>query len=48
MVPVPSHPAHHARGRRRRRDQHQFLASDCASHVTGEMLNVAGGAYMRN
>jgi NAD(P)-dependent dehydrogenase (short-subunit alcohol dehydrogenase family) len=25
-----------------------FLASDRASHVTGEILNVAGGAYMRN
>jgi NAD(P)-dependent dehydrogenase (short-subunit alcohol dehydrogenase family) len=25
-----------------------FLASDRARHITGEILNVAGGAYMRN
>ncbi len=25
-----------------------FLASDRAAYVTGEVLNVAGGAYMRN
>jgi NAD(P)-dependent dehydrogenase (short-subunit alcohol dehydrogenase family) len=25
-----------------------FLASDRAAFVTGEILNVAGGAYMRN
>jgi NAD(P)-dependent dehydrogenase (short-subunit alcohol dehydrogenase family) len=25
-----------------------FLASDRARHITGETLNVAGGAYMRN
>jgi NAD(P)-dependent dehydrogenase (short-subunit alcohol dehydrogenase family) len=25
-----------------------FLASDRAAYITGEVLNVAGGAYMRN
>jgi NAD(P)-dependent dehydrogenase (short-subunit alcohol dehydrogenase family) len=25
-----------------------FLASDRARHITGEILNVAAGAYMRN
>ena len=25
-----------------------FLASDRARHITGETLNVAAGAYMRN
>jgi 3-oxoacyl-[acyl-carrier protein] reductase len=25
-----------------------FLASDRAAYITGEVLNIAGGAYMRN
>jgi hypothetical protein len=25
-----------------------FLASDHAAHITGEILNIASGAYMRN
>jgi NAD(P)-dependent dehydrogenase (short-subunit alcohol dehydrogenase family) len=25
-----------------------FLASDRAAYITGEVLNVAAGAYMRN
>jgi hypothetical protein len=36
-----------ARGRRRYEVVKAFLASDRAAVITGEVLNVAGGSYMR-